>query len=159
MPVLSSIQKGNLLPRKRNPVQTLRYKRGEQSAAAAACAGGDPANPARAGILRAPAPGLLWSLVPNRSENPQLRRCCCSSHWVIMILAVYRLPIETQVRARSSGVFLEKLCFLHHMPGKPWVYCLRHRPHQLQETRGNQKGSFLFQMQMERVSVDASPFL
>lgn len=130
--------KGQPIATQTKPGANPEVQRGEQSAAAAACAGGDPANPARAGILRAPAPGLLWSLVPNRSENPQLRRCCCcSSHWVIMILAVYRLPIETQVRARSSGVFLEKLCFLHHMPGKPWLYCLRHRPHQLQETRGN----------------------
>lgn len=135
LPVLSSIQKDNLLPRKRSPGQSP-WGRGEgraQCTAEHCClCRADPANPARAGILRGAALALLWSLVPNRSGNPQLQRCrCCPSHWVLMVLAVYQLPTEMQVTARSSGVFLEKLCFLHHVPGKPWLYCLRHH-HKLQ---------------------------
>lgn len=130
--------KGQPMAMQTKPGEIPAVQRGEQSTAAVACAGGDPANSAWAGILEDPAPGLLWSLVPKRSENSHLQRsCCCPSHWVLMVLAVYELPRETQVTARSSGIFLEKLCFLHHMPGKPKLYCLRHRPHQLQKTREN----------------------
>lgn len=133
LPVLSSIQKGNLLPRKRKPGQSLRY-RGESRA-----------------LLQLPVLGETQGWEPRGSSSwsalelgtQQLRK---SPSPALLLLpqplgadgfSVYQLPIGMQVRARSSGVFLEKLCFLQHMPGKPWLYCLRHRPHQLQETRGN----------------------
>lgn len=70
----------------------------------------------------------------------------------MMISDVYELLAGMQVRARSSGIFLEELCFLHQMPGRLRLHCLRHRPAD-EDTRPSS------QMGREGVSADTSPSL
>lgn len=79
------------------------------------------------------------SLVPSSSENHALQpRCCCSIAEQWMTSATYQLLAEVQVGARHSGILLEQLCFLHQVPGRLWLHCLRHHPLHLLQTGGNQ---------------------
>lgn len=55
-----------------------------------------------------------------------------------MTSAIYQLLAEVQVRARRSGILLEQLCFLHQVPGRLRLRCLRRRPLHLLQTGGNQ---------------------